>query len=59
MAYDGMEVAEGNEAGLAWERMISGDLDAAERQRLKAALLAYCSQDTLAMAKIVKWLRGA
>ena len=41
MAYDGREVAEGSEAGLAWERMIRGDLDAAERQRLKAALLAY------------------
>jgi len=59
MAYDGLEVAEGNGAGVAWERIINGDLDAAERQRLKAALLAYCCQDTLAMVKIVGWLRGA
>jgi predicted RecB family nuclease len=57
MAYDGMEVAEGNEAGLAWERMISGDLDVAEQQRLKAALLAYCRQDTLAMVRILERLR--
>jgi hypothetical protein len=37
---------------------IRGELDPAERQLLKAALLAYCRQDTLAMVKILERLRG-
>jgi hypothetical protein len=52
-----MEVSHGGEAGLAWEQMVRGDLDLEERRRLKAALLAYCRQDTLAMAKILEVLR--
>jgi predicted RecB family nuclease len=59
MAYEGLEVADGNEAGLAWERIIGGELGQAERQRLRDALLAYCQQDTLAMVKILDRLRGA
>ena len=58
MTYEGMEVAHGGEAGLAWEQMIRGELDPAERQRLKSALLAYCRQDTLAMVKILERLRA-
>jgi predicted RecB family nuclease len=52
MSYDDMEVAEGSEAGLAWEKMIRGQVDAAERNRLREALLAYCKQDTLAMVRL-------
>jgi predicted RecB family nuclease len=58
MTYDGMEVAHGGEAGLAWEQLIRGELDPAERQQLKAALLAYCRQDTLAMVKILERIRA-
>lgn len=57
MTYDGMEVAEGNDAGLAWEQMTRSELRPAQRQRLKKALLAYCRQDTLAMAKILRRLQ--
>jgi len=32
------------------------DLGLDERRRLKAALLAYCRQDTLAMAKVLEVL---
>ena len=59
MSYDGMEVAEGTEAGLAWEKMIDGEVDSAERKRLRAALLAYCKQDTLAMVRLLEVLREA
>lgn len=59
MSYDGMEVAEGNEAGLAWERMIHGQVDEAEKRRLRAALLAYCKQDTLAMVRLLGVLGAA
>jgi hypothetical protein len=53
MSYKGMEVSEGSEAGLVWERMIRGQVDASERKRLREALLAYCKQDTLAMVRLV------
>jgi hypothetical protein len=59
MSYDGMEVAEGTEAGLAWEKMIDGEVDSAERKRLREALLAYCKQDTLAMVRLLEVLREA
>jgi Domain of unknown function(DUF2779) len=55
--YEGMEVSHGGEAGLAWDQMVRGNLELDERQRLKCALLAYCRQDTLAMAKILEVLR--
>jgi len=35
MAYGGMEVADGSDAGLAWDQMIRTELGAAERQRFK------------------------
>jgi len=53
MSYKGMEVSDGSEAGLAWEKMIRGQVDASERKRLREALLAYCKQDTLAMVRLV------
>jgi hypothetical protein len=49
-----MEVAEGNEAGLAWEKMVHAEMGGGERKRLKDALRAYCKQDTLAMAKLLE-----
>jgi hypothetical protein len=58
MVYEGMEVSDGGQAGLAWDQMVRGELDPAERQDLKDALLAYCRQDTLAMVKILECLRG-
>jgi len=58
MTYEGIDVADGIEAGLAWEQMTNGELDPVERERLRTGLLAYCRQDTLAMVKIVERLRG-
>ena len=51
--YADMEVSHGGEAGLAWDRLIRGGLDGEDRRRLKAALLAYCRQDTFAMAQVL------
>ena len=59
MTYEGMEVTNGQDAGLAWERLIRGSLDQAERERIRKALLAYCGQDTLAMIRLVERLRCA
>ncbi len=57
MSYDDMEVAEGSEAGLAWEAMVHAEVDSAERKKLRDALLAYCGQDTLGMVKLLEVLR--
>ncbi len=59
LSYDGMPVSEGAEAGLAWETMIRGNMDANERSSLRAAFLAYCKLDTLAMARLLEALSAA
>ncbi len=59
MTYDGMEVANGQDAGLAWESLVRGGLDASERDRIRKALLDYCGQDTLAMVRLLEKLKLA
>jgi predicted RecB family nuclease len=59
MTYEGMEVAEGSAAGLAWETLVHGQLGKSERTRLRAALLAYCQQDTEAMVRVCDALEPA
>src|SRR5450759_5002903 len=49
MTYEGMEVADGTDAGLAWESLVRDSLDKVGRERIEKALLAYCGQDTLAI----------
>ncbi len=58
MTYDGMEVADGQAAGLAWESLIGDDCSEAERQQKRKALLDYCGQDTLGMVRLVDRLRN-
>jgi hypothetical protein len=55
-SYAGMEVAGGEEAQAAWERLLALPRGA-EKLRLEAALRAYCRQDTLAMEEIYRHLR--
>jgi len=57
MTYKGMEVANGQDAGLAWESLARGVLDQAERERIRKALLNYCGQDTLALLRLHEVLR--
>ena len=40
LAYEGMEVSERSEAGLAWEKMVHVEVGTDERKRLRDALLA-------------------
>ena len=42
MAYEGMDVANGQDAGLAWESLVRGDVDRAEQDGIEKALRAYC-----------------
>ena len=55
MTYEGMEVANGQAAGLAWESL-RGSLDCGEREKIKKALLDYCGQDTLALVRVLEKL---
>jgi hypothetical protein len=57
MTYEGMVVAGGQDAGLAWESLVRGGLDGAERETVRKALLDYCGQDTLAMVRLLDKLR--
>jgi Domain of unknown function(DUF2779) len=57
MSYAGMGVADGTDAGLAWESLVRGSLNQSEREKTRKALLDYCGQDTLAMVRLVEKLR--
>jgi hypothetical protein len=52
-----MRVANGHDAGLAWESPVRGSIDASERDRIRKALLDYCGQDTLAMVRLLEKLK--
>ncbi len=54
MTYDGMTVANGQDAGLAWESLVRGGLDQSEHERTREALLEYCGQDTLALVRLLE-----
>jgi hypothetical protein len=51
-------VGGGQDAGLAWESVVRGTVDEAERERTRKALLDYCAQDTLALVRLVQRLRA-
>ncbi|HEV2493069.1 MAG TPA: DUF2779 domain-containing protein [Terriglobia bacterium] len=57
MGYEGMEVANGQAAGVAWEAINGSSCSEVERQAKRKALLAYCGQDTLALVKILETLQ--
>jgi predicted RecB family nuclease len=57
MSYAGMQVADGQDAGLAWESLIRGGMDQVERDKMKKALLDYCRQDTLALVRVLDKLK--
>ena len=61
MTYEGMEVAEGNAGRVGLGEDDSWpEVDDADKQEIaRAALLAYCEQDTLAMVRLLDVLRAA
>jgi hypothetical protein len=54
MTYEGMGVANGQAAGLAWESLVRGSLDRGECDRIRKALLDYCGKDTLALIRLME-----
>jgi hypothetical protein len=51
--YEGMEIADGTAASLAFLRVMFGDVSEAEREKVRAELLRYCGLDTSGMIQIV------
>jgi len=58
LTYEGMGVANGQDAGLAWDSLVRGAVDQAEQNRVKTALLKYCGLDTLALLRVLNKLRS-
>jgi hypothetical protein len=52
MSYESLAIQEGSQASLEYLKMIDPATLADEIERVKANLLAYCGQDTLALVKI-------
>ena len=59
MSYDGMAVANGQDAGLAWESLVRGGPNEFGRESVRKALLDYCGQDTFALVRLLEALRLA
>jgi predicted Zn-dependent protease len=57
MTYESMPVANGQDAGIAWESLERGRLEQTEWDRIEKALRAYCGQDTMAMVRLVEQLQ--
>jgi hypothetical protein len=55
--YGGLSVSDGGQAPVAYRGMIGPSTTADRRAELRAALLAYCGQDTRVLAELVQWLR--
>jgi hypothetical protein len=58
MAYENLAIQEGQQAGLEYLRMIDPATSREEKERIKAALLIYCGQDTLALLRVREALLG-
>jgi len=56
--YEGMEIAGGLQASLAYETLIKGELGEVESRKLRQDLLDYCHQDTLALFELIKALKN-
>lgn len=56
LSYEGLAIRDGGEATAAYMKLSGNGLAEEERSSLKAALLAYCGQDTKAMVKIIEQL---
>ncbi len=56
MTYEGMPVAHGGDAMNAFMLLYFDKLPQEEAKKLRADLLAYCYQDTLAMVKLIDFL---
>jgi CRISPR/Cas system-associated exonuclease Cas4 (RecB family) len=57
LSYDGLEIADGGAASLAYAEMEVAETSDERRAELRAALLVYCKRDTEALVRLFKLLR--
>ncbi len=57
LSYQDLEIQEGMTASNNWGKMIKGEVQKEERDRIYEDLLNYCELDTLAMVKILEKLK--
>ncbi len=58
LSYNGLEIANGDDALVTFAKMTQGTMAADEMVRKRAALLEYCKTDTLAMVRLHEVLGG-
>lgn len=58
ISYEELEIAEGAEASRQYLQLLKGNLSEEEKTKLFSDLTAYCEQDTWAMTRLIKVLRG-
>lgn len=56
-SYEGMMIANGNDAQRGFEELINPETPSARKQIIKQAMLDYCEKDTFVMVELVKWLQ--
>jgi len=56
LSYSDMDIGKGDQAMMAWWRIINDELPVYEAEKTKTALLEYCKLDTFAMVKIYQKL---
>mgnify|MGYP001608237043 CR=1 FL=1 len=56
MTYDGMPIADGVAAQVAYAQLMNGNPSEVDRAKIMAALKVYCRQDTLAMVRLLEHL---
>jgi hypothetical protein len=60
LAYKDLDIQSGDGASSAFQKIASSPhLDPLERERIESELKEYCARDTLAMVKILEYLRSA
>jgi len=52
MAYENLEIQEGQMASLEYLRMIDPETPPEDKEKIRKDLLTYCAHDTMAMVKI-------
>jgi len=57
-SYKGLEISEGGAAGAEYIKAMFGGAGEKEKERVRKALVEYCTQDTMAMVEILEKLRN-
>lgn len=58
LSYKGLGIGNGGLASVQWRKMVDRHTSAEESRKIRADLLEYCGQDTLAMVRILEVLEG-